>query len=188
MSITHRKVLSTSVSVMNWTVIVHTLEYLRRSMASSSHGTSVYFYSWSCVKALSYASPLVIVTACWNSVVPGTGQSSADSIFHKKACKKLRSLNFLCSHSSVSSFNDSAPMTHKYLRVMKMYSVVVINTRWPSCRKRLIKYVSLAEAERKKASFALHCSCKTAVCCGFSLCPQTNSSKAIKACIDEMWM
>jgi len=126
MSIPHRKVLSTSVSVMNCTVIVHTLEYLRRSTASSSHGTSVYFYSWSCVKALRYASPLVIVTACWNSW---------------KACKKLRSLNFLCSHSSVSSVNDSAPMTHKYLRVMKMYSVVVINIG----------------RDRKKKKHHLHC-------------------------------
>lgn len=173
MSITHRKVLSTSVSVMNWTVIVHTLEYLRRSTASSSQGTSVYFYSWSCVKALSYASPLVIVTACWNSVVPGTGQSSADSIFHKKACKKLRSLNFLCSHSSVSSFNDSAPMTHKYLRVMKMYSVVVIN---------------IGRDRKKKSIICTALQLQNHCLLWVLFVPQTNSSKAIKACIDEMWM
>jgi len=175
MSITHRKVLSTSVSVMNWTVIVHTLEYLRRSTASSSHGTSVYFYSWSCVKALSYASPLVIVTACWNSVVPGTGQSSADSIFHKKACKKLRSLNFLCSHSSVSSFNDSAPMTHKYLQVMKMYSVVVINTRWDSS--------STCHWQRpKEKKHHLHCTAaaKPLFAVGSLCAPKQTAAKRLK--------
>ena len=158
MSITHRKVLSTSVSVMNWTVIVHTLEYLRRSTASSSQGTSVYFYSWSCVKALSYASPLVIVTACWNSW---------------KACKKLRSLNFLCSHSSVSSVNDSAPMTHKYLRVMKMYSVVVIN---------------IGRDRKKKSIICTALQLQNHCLLWVLFVPQTNSSKAIKACIDEMWM
>jgi len=158
MSITHRKVLSTSVSVMNWTVIVHTLEYLRRSTASSSHGTSVYFYSWSCVKALSYASPLVIVTACWNSW---------------KACKKLRSLNFLCSHSSVSSVNDSAPMTHKYLQVMKMYSVVVIN---------------IGRDRKKKSIICTALQLQNHCLLWVLFVPQTNSSKAIKACIDEMGM
>ena len=143
---------------MNWTVIVHTLEYLRRSTASSSQGTSVYFYSWSCVKALSYASPLVIVTACWNSW---------------KACKKLRSLNFLCSHSSVSSVNDSAPMTHKYLRVMKMYSVVVIN---------------IGRDRKKKSIICTALQLQNHCLLWVLFVPQTNSSKAIKACIDEMWM